>query len=194
MRALARFAIRLTAVLYLAGLFFDGVGYDAPLRGLPGPIRISLEVAALFPDAAKAISEYRVEAWMCGERRWQEIDYQKYFPLHSDDKESRFQRILHFYHEEIVLKRALDNYVTDRHNNLETYVPGDGIPKKEVVGGARFSILRWPMPKPGDKLTRYSVVPLTEMRPDAQKSIFYEPAKPELTTRCEENRHRQASR
>jgi len=184
MRALARLAIRLLAVLYLAGLFFDGVGYDPPLRDLPGPIRYSLEVAALFPDAAKAISEYRAEAWLCGQRRWQEIDTRVYFPLDPDDKENRFQRILHFYHDEIVVKRALDTYLTDSHNTAQSSVPDDGIPRKETVGGVRILILRWPMPKPGDTLTRYSIVPLTKLRPDATRNVFYEPNKAELATRC----------
>jgi hypothetical protein len=193
MRALGRVAIRLLAVLYLAGLFFDGIGYDAPLRGLPGPLRYAIEVAALFPDAAKSISEYRAEAWMCKEHRWQELDTRKYFWLDPDDKENRFQRALHFYHEEMVVKRAIDVYLTNSHNHRETNSPDDGIPPTSKIGGVRILIVRWPMPKPGDKLIPYSVVPLAKLRPDATKNAFYEPTKADLSARCGEPPAEEAS-
>ncbi len=189
MRALARFAIRLLSVLSLAGLFFDGVGYDAPLRNLPGPFRYAIEVAALFPDAAKSVSEYRAEAWVCRERRWEELDTRKYFPLDPDDKENRFQRILHFYNGDIFLKRALDTYLADSHNHPDTYVADDGIGRKLTVGGVRFSVLRSPIPTPGDKLTRYRIIPLKELGPNTVKNVFYEPTRAELNARCESKRN-----
>jgi hypothetical protein len=184
MRALVRVAIRVLAVIYLFGIFFDGVGFDPPLRGLPGPIRFAFEVAALFPDAATAVSEYRAEGWLCRSSRWEEIDTRKYFPLHPDDKENRFQRSLHFYHDELQVRRALDNYLTDSHNNPDTNDPNDGIPAEERVGGVRLDIVRWPVPAPGDKLIRYSILPLNHLRPDATVTIFYEPPADELKGRC----------
>jgi hypothetical protein len=184
MRAIARLAIRVVAVLYLVGLFFDGVGYDPPIRNLPGPLRYAIEVAALFPDASKAVSEYRAEAWVCDDKRWEEIDTRPYFPLHPDDKENRFQRILHFYHDDATTKRALGEFITNAHNDKNSTAGDDYIPRNKLVGGVRLLIVRWPIPTPGDKLTEYSIVPLAHIRSDATRGVFYEPTKAELATGC----------
>ncbi len=86
LRGVGRFAIWTVAILYLAGISFDGAGYYGPLAKLPEPARFYLSVSALFADASKAISEYRAEGWVCRESRWREIDTRAYCPLHADDK------------------------------------------------------------------------------------------------------------
>jgi hypothetical protein len=149
--ALGRFVVRAIAVAYLVGFWLDGAGCDYPHR-LPGAISSFLEVAALFPDAAISVTEYRAEGWLCDEHRWEEIDTRPYFPLRPDDKENRFQRALHFYHDEPIVTRALDAYLVGRHNAGQN---DDGIPRPEAIGGVRFILVKAPLPRPGAPPERY---------------------------------------
>ncbi len=47
------------AALYLSCLWLDGVGTGIPNRILPGPLRLFIQVAQLFPRAAPERTEFR---------------------------------------------------------------------------------------------------------------------------------------
>jgi hypothetical protein len=176
----ARVALRGVAALYLVGLFLDGVGCDVPPRVLPPAADYFLQVAALFPDAATAATDYRAEGWVCAEKRWREIRTAAYFPLDPDDKENRFQRAFHFYRDEPSVLHALDTYLVESH---DARWGDDGIPRDEAIGGVRFVVVRTPIPAPGAPLTRFSRRPLMEV-PDAEKHVVYRTPKSDLARRC----------
>jgi hypothetical protein len=179
MRAPGRYALRLLAGAYLVGLWLDGIGCEVP-RILPRPAEYFLQVAALFPDAATAASEYRAEGWICGEQRWQELDPRPYFPLDPDDKENRFQRAMQFFRDEPVVTRALDDYLVERH---DAGLHDDGIPRDRPIGGVRLLVVRVPIPKPGTPIERFERRPLAEIAKDERK-ILYRTPRTRLEQRC----------
>jgi hypothetical protein len=166
--------------MYLAGLWLDGIGCDVPARVFPAPADYFMQVAALFPDAATAVSEFRAEGWLCEERRWQEVDTRPYFPIDPNDKENRFQRALHFFREQPAVTRALDAYLADRHN---TKWREDGIPRGEAIGGVHLLLVRAPIPRPGAPLERFTRRPLESFTSD-EKHVFYRTPKSKLEQRC----------
>jgi hypothetical protein len=180
MRSAGRVALRIAAAIYLVGLWLDGVGCDLPSRALPRPVEYFMQVAALFPDAATSASQYRAEAWVCAEARWTEIDVRPYFPLDPDDKENRFQRALHFYDDEPVVLRALEQYLVQRH---DTRPLADGIPADHAIGGIRLLSVREPIPPPGAVLYRFERRPLTEY-PVAERHVLYRTSKAKIDARC----------
>src|SRR5947207_1701878 len=62
------------AGLYLATVWFDGVGSTWPAKVTPHPWLYFAQVAALFVNAAPKVIDYRAEGWSCSEHRWVEID------------------------------------------------------------------------------------------------------------------------
>jgi hypothetical protein len=179
-RSLASSALRWLAVAYLAGVWLDGVGSTLPAQVLPRVANYFLQVAALFPHAATASIDYRAEGWVCADRKWQELDTRPYFPLDPNDKENRFQRVMHFYRENEVTMHALDDYLVAAH------VSGrgdDGIPSDRAIGGVRLSSLREPIPKPGDRLEPVRRLPLSEY-PQEERHVFYHTPKSTILDRC----------
>ena len=104
----ATIALRVLAGAYLAGVWFDGVGSTLPSHLLPRVPNYFLQVAALFPRAATMTIDYRAEAWVCADRKWEELDTRPYFPLDPEDKENRFQRVMHFFRQDETTMHALD--------------------------------------------------------------------------------------
>ena len=100
---------------YLAGVWLDGVGSTLPSRLLPRVPNYFLQVAALFPRAATMSIDYRAEAWVCADKRWEELDTRPYFPLDPEDKENRFQRVMHFFRQDGTTMHALDAYLVQSH-------------------------------------------------------------------------------
>jgi hypothetical protein len=180
MRGYGRYALRVLAACYLLGLWFDGIGCDIPPRVLPRPADYFLQVAALFPDAAHSASEFRAEGWICADQRWQEIDPRPYFPLDPDDKENRFQRTLHFFGEEPSVRRALDDYLVERHNAAQH---DDGIPRDQAIGGVRLLAVHIPFPKAGAPVDRWVRRPLAEIPKEDIKVLWHTP-KGRLDQRC----------
>ena len=126
--------------------------------------------------------DFRAEAWMCREKTWREIDTRPYFPIHRDDKESRFYRTLHFFRHERKVMQALEAYV------LESHAKGgadDGIPRGERVGGVRFSSIRAPLPQVGEPVPRWSRRPMAEY-PEDQKKHWYWTPNSKRRARCED--------
>jgi hypothetical protein len=141
-----------------------------------------LQVAALFPHAALNVIDYRAEAWLCTDRRWEELDTRAYFPLDPDDKENRFQRVMHFLRDNRPTMRALDDYIVSGHAAGGLSRP-DGIPEGTSLGGIRVLSLRLPLPEPGAPLTRSSRRPLAEY-PKTVRKYFYHTPRSKRAERC----------
>jgi len=73
-----------------------GADHHPPDNEYIRPVAFFTECTCLFPRAAVYTIEYRLDAWACG-RRWEPIDPRPYFPIQTDDKESRLQRLGYFY-------------------------------------------------------------------------------------------------
>ena len=173
-----RLALAAMALVYFAGLWLNAAG--APLDGLvPRPLLYFMEVARLFPNALDLTTEWRAEAYSCGERRWVELDVRPYFPMHAADKESRFDRAMFFYHRSAPVMRALDDYLVDANNRA-------GAPP---IGGVLLLSLRIPVPRPGEALTPYRPRPLADYPADFRK-YWYRTSLDEARARCDQEAYR----
>jgi hypothetical protein len=139
-----------------------------------------LQIAALFPQAATKTIEYRAEAWVCTDGKWEELDTRPFFPIDPDDKENRFQRVMHFFREDRTTMHALDDYLVERHT---TGKGADGIDAVKAIGGVRFLSLRIPLPDPGAKLERMRRLPLSEYPEDERKGFYHTP-RSKIARRC----------
>lgn len=179
-RARRRVALRVLAGAYLAGVWLDGAGTGIPARLLPRMANYFLQVSALFPVSAVASIDYRAEAYVCGDSTWEEVDTRPYFPIDPDDKQNRFNRVMHFFRENRKTMNALDAYLVESHNSARF---DDGIPHDHPIGGVRLLSLRIPLPSPGAPLERVSRHPLSYY-PEEQRKIFYHTPRSKLTERC----------
>jgi hypothetical protein len=176
----SRAGLKVLAAIYLAGVWLDGVGSNLPAKVLPRTANYFMQIAALFPKAAVMSIDYRAEGWVCADQKWEELDTRPYFPIDPDDKENRFQRVMHFFREHRPTMQALDAYLVAAHNDGKH---ADGIPEGRAIGGIRVQSLRIPLPKPGDPLTRPTRRPLASY-PDEQRAFFYHTRKSKLAERC----------
>jgi hypothetical protein len=177
---LHRIVLVLLAGAYLCGVWLDGVGSSVPSRLLPRTANYFLQVAALFPRAAEASIDYRAEGWVCSDQQWEEFDTRPYFPIDSDNKENRFQRVMHFFRTDRTTMRALETYLIESHNSGRH---DDGLPRERKIEGVRLVSLRIPLPLPGDPLQRVDRRPLAQY-PDSEKQAFYHTPKSKLTSSC----------
>jgi len=193
MNASARTALKVLGAVYLAGVWLDGVGSNLPGKILPRTAEYFMQIAALFPRAEVASIDYRAQGWVCQDRRWEELDTRPYFPIDPDNKENRFERVLHFFHEhrgpsrgdgrarpEDVTLRALDAYLVGAHNDGKR---DDGIPRDRMLGGTRFLSLRIPLPRPGDRLERVVRHPLEDY-PEKQRAYWYHTPHAKIEAHC----------
>jgi hypothetical protein len=179
-RAQGRVALRVLATAYLLGVWLDGSGSGIPERILPRTANYFVQVSALFPWAATASIDYRAEGFICSEGAWMELDTRPYFPIDPDDKENRFNRVMHFFRENRTTMTALDSYLVYNHNSGSGE---DGIPRDRTIGGVRLLSLRIPIPSPGDRLQRVSRQPLSSY-PEQQRKAFYHTPRSKLAERC----------
>jgi len=168
--------------LYLAGVWLEGVGSSIPGAVLPRMPLYFLQIAALFPHAAVNVIDYRAEGWLCQERRWQELDTRAYFPLDPDDKENRFQRVMHFFRDNRPTMHALDEYIVAGHAAGSAARP-DGLAAGALLGGIRVMSLRLPLPAPDAPLARMERKPLSEY-PETVRKIFYYTPTSKRAERC----------
>ena len=164
----------------MLGVWLDGVGSGVPASVLPRAANYFVQVAALFPRAAVASIDYRAEGFVCSEGAWRELDTRPYFPIDPDDKENRFNRVMHFFRENRKTMTSLDSYLVDNHNSAKHE---DGIPPARAIGGVRLLSLRIPLPSPGDRLQRVSRQPLS-FYPEDQRKVFYYTPRSKLAERC----------
>jgi hypothetical protein len=175
-----RTALRVLAGAYLAGVWLDGVGSTLPSHVLPRVANYFLQVAALFPRAATMSIDYRAEAWVCADKKWEELDTRPFFPLDPDDKENRFQRVMHFLRQDETTMHALDAYLVGQH---PTARGEDGIDALKPIGGVRLLSLRIPLPNPGEPLERNRRLPLAEY-PESERHVFYHTPRSKAAERC----------
>ncbi len=179
-RARGRAALRLVSAAYLLGVWLDGSGTGVPALVLPRTANYFVQVAALFPWAAVASIDYRAEGFVCDERAWKELDTRPYFPINPDDKENRFNRVMHFFRENRTTMTSLETYLVEAHNSGKH---DDGIPRGHAIGGVRLSSLRIPIPAPGDRLERVARQPLGAYPPEQRKTFYHTPGS-KLAARC----------
>jgi hypothetical protein len=176
----ARVALGVLAGTYLAGVWLDGVGSTLPSHFVPRVANYFFQVAALFPRAATMTIDYRAEAWVCADRKWEEVDTRPYFPLDPDDKENRFQRVMHFFRDDRTVMHALDDYLVERHASGKA---DDGIDPLKAIGGIRVMSLRIPLPAPGAALERFRRQPLSAY-PEEERHHFYHTTRAKTAERC----------
>ena len=161
-RSWKTYALLAVAGLYLADVWLDGVGSSLPSKVLPRSLLYFGQIAALFPHAGEKQIDYRAEGWSCADRKWVEIDPRPWFPIDQDNKENRFYRAVQFYRENRKVMRALDEYITTRHNASHD----------KKIGGIRVLSLRIPLPAPGTKIEPYKREELAKY-PDDQRHNWY---------------------
>lgn len=160
--------LTIVAGLYFACIWLDAAHSIVPRRLLPSFITYFTEAAALFPSAAQATIDYRVEGWECTSRRWREIDPRVDFPIDADSKENRFYRALHFFRQNRTVMQALEAYLLERHNARAR----EGREAVGVIGGIRTLSLRLPIPSPGEKVAAFSREPVASF-PEQQRHNWY---------------------
>jgi hypothetical protein len=169
-----RLALAAMALVYCAGMWLNAAG--APLEDVvPRPLLYFMQVARLFPNAIDLTTEYRAEAYSCEERRWVELDVRPYFPLHADDKESRFDRAMFFYHRSGPVLKALDEYLVGANNQAG----------RAPIGGVLLMSLRIPVPRPGQALSPYRARPLAEYPAELRK-YWYRTSRVDAESRCDQ--------
>jgi hypothetical protein len=172
---------RMMLVFVALGYFSLLIADHVRARGLrslvPGPIVFFAQIADLFPQASAGIIEYRAEGWLCGERRFAEIDMGKLFPMLAGNKENRFYRLMHFYRQNGTVLAALDAYCVRRY----PLVPTEAGPDR--IGGVRFTSLILPLPGNPAEVARYARKPLSEY-PDIPRRLWYATTGPIASARC----------
>ncbi len=176
-----RILVAVVAVTYLIVLGLSNTGLKVS-EWLPPVLRYFSQIACLFPDAAEFGIEYRVEAWSCSDRRWVELDYRPDFPMRSEDKENRFQRVGHFYRSNLPVMQALDAYLVERRNARAAR----GDDKGGKIGGIQIVGLRIPFPAPGQAVERFRWRPLSEY-PHEYRKEWYRTGRTRRRERCGED-------
>ena len=129
---------------------------------LPQPWKFFADATGLFPYADKVSQEYRLQGWSCGRKRWEWIDPRPYFPLRGDDKESRFQRLAHFYHHNRIVMWALDDFIVGHHPDVDDGIDGP-------IGGIQLLDITRPIPPVGSEIERYEYKPLESVPHEFEK-------------------------
>ena len=172
-----RLALVAGAIVYYLGLLHHGwVGCVSK------PAEFFVDSTKLFPDANRVAMEFRLEGWSCTDRSWHLIDPRPYFPMRSDDKESRFQRLAYFYGvraskppkgtpkekvPERIAMYALDDYIMARHKDVDDGLAGD-------LGGIQVYVIKKPIPEPGATVERYEYQPFV-VTDGKREDLFYTP-------------------
>jgi hypothetical protein len=167
------------AVLYLASVWGDAVTNRIPTRWLPAVTRPFVQSAGLFPHSAEAVIEWRVLGYRCSVGKFEELDVRPYFPIHADDKESRFDRALFFYHTNPRVLGALDHYISREASKPDA----DG--RVDRIGGVILFSLRLPIPELGATPERYERKPLSTYAHD-EKKYWYTTSTADRERRCGE--------
>ena len=163
--------------VYLLAIWLDGVGVRRANRVLPLPLHLFVQVAELFPNASPDSIEWRARVWSCALERFDEIDVRPFFPIRRDDKESRFDRAMFFYHRHPAVLKALDLYITSAENRLHP---------EARVGGLMLLSLEVPIPPLGAPGPRHERLPITSYSPSVGRRYWYTTGIEERRQRCSE--------
>jgi hypothetical protein len=174
-------AAQALAASYLAMLFLDAVGTGLPQKILPRPVAFFVQAAQLFPDKAEQIIEWRAKGWRCATARFEELDLRPHFPIHSEDKENRFDRAMFFYLRAPRVLKELDRFISEREAALGP---------EHRIGGVMLLSLRRPIPPPGSPEARYQRVPLDQIAfdrgaPTVERKYWYVTPTDERERRCQ---------
>jgi hypothetical protein len=162
--------------LYILAVFCEGSTLrDLQLnRLLYRPVLFFCQIAALFPNADIVDNEFRAEGFTCN-GRVVEIDVRPFFPIHAEDKESRFDRAMYFYRNDRTSLEAVEAYLIRERNKVEP----------EKIGGVRFVNLRVPIPPVGSPPLYYSYKDLSAF-PKDQRKVMYSVSSETVARRCKE--------
>ena len=167
----------------LAALYLVAVGLDATGTGSPGPIAAAAGPllhsggGSLSARRAREEVEWRVEGWLCDERRFAEIDVRPYFPIRRDDKESRFYRAMFFHHRQRTVLKELDAFITRAQN---------GAHPEQRIGGVILLSLDVPIPPLGSHEPRYRWKPIAEFPHSVERRYWYVTSADDRSQRCAE--------
>jgi hypothetical protein len=164
------------SALYLTCVWLDATsGKIDPY--LPQPFRFFVQVAQLFPRAAQNPIEWRVQGYRCAIGKFEELDIAPYFPIHASDKESRFDRAMHFFMNDAKILRRLARYITDQESRLGP---------DHKIGGVMLFSLRWPLPSIEDHATEppYQRLALYDVPREIERHYFYVTSEAEREKNC----------
>jgi hypothetical protein len=173
-----RRVVAAAGTLYLLAVWLDAAGTTIPDRVLAPPLRLFVQVAELFPNASPYSIEWRARGWRCDRARYEELDVRPYFPIHRDDKESRFDRAMFFYHRDGRVLAALDAYLTSAQTRLHP---------DARIGGVMLLSLRVPIPPLGTTGARHERQPIASYPPSVARQYWYTTGIEERTRRCAES-------
>ncbi|MFT3695663.1 MAG: hypothetical protein QM831_21175 [Kofleriaceae bacterium] len=151
------------AVIYFIAL----IHHPPQWRGLRA-VGFFTETTCLFPRADTYSIDFRLDAWVCGDK-WRPIDPRTFFPIQPDDKESRFQRFGYFYKRNRPAMQALDAFVTEHVD--------------QKIGGIRLSEWTRAIPSVDTRIDRYEYRPLDVVPAAERKDLYYTPGS-ERKDRC----------
>jgi hypothetical protein len=171
-----RLALTVLGAIYIVALFLEGAGGSRLDRVLPRPFLFFCQIAELFPRAATHRIEYRAEGLPCEGPAF-EVDVRPFFPIHADDKESRFDRALHFYRNDRTTMEALETYVMSAYNGRATS-------DREKIAGVVFLSLRVPLPASGANVPRYQRASLADF-PKEQRKPWFATSRDAVRSRCD---------
>jgi len=169
-----RSALAVLGAAYVLAVFSEGVG-GSLAHLVYRPVLFFAQVAALFPHPATHVIEYRAQSYGC-DAAVSELDVRPYFPIHADDKESRFDRAMFFYRQHRPTMEALDAYLVREHNR-------SGAPR---IGGVSLMSLRIPLPEPGSSFPRYTRTAL-DAHPAEQRKVWYFTPRELVLERCRQS-------
>lgn len=164
------------ALVVLACVYFAALLRHPPDRAWLRPAAFFTEATCLFPRKNYFAIEYRLEVWACG-RRWESIDPTPYFPIQTDDKESRLQRLAYFYEHNREAMQSLDAYIAAGH---AAGAP-DGV--AGPIGGIRLVKVVRKFPPAGEAVDRYRFAPQAPI-PEAERRDLYTTPSAERQRRC----------
>lgn len=166
------------AALYFAMIFLDVTESGFTYAFIPGPVRFFGQIAALFPSAKTHDVDYRAEGWSCSDGMFHEIDVAPFFPILSDNKEGRFQRAMHFYHESPRVLAKLADFIVEGHNARVRAEAKEGKAEDPgFIGGIRLLSVVTPIPPPSQGAARYRWKPLADYAFSDRRSWYETPAK-----------------
>jgi hypothetical protein len=149
----------------IAALYFTGLMKRVPQLGGLHAVAFFTEATCLFPEAATYVIEFRLETWSCRDAAWQASDPRPLFPIEADSKESRFQRLGHFYQRHKQVMSSLDEWIVERLGS-----------RGERVGGIRVVKVLRPIPAPGAPIPRHEHRPLDPIPVDQRRDMYVTPA------------------
>ena len=166
-----RRVLAVLAAAYILAVFSEGVG-GSLAHLVYRPVLFFAQIAALFPHPATNVIEYRAQSYGC-DGTVSELDVRPYFPIHANDKESRFDRAMYFYRQHRPTMEALDDYLVREHNRTGA----------SAIGGVSLMSLRIPLPEPGSAFARYTRLPLDSYPPEERKVWYFTP-RAQVLERC----------